>query len=268
MRPGLLAALLAASCATKAPAGGDATADAIWQPAPGTTWHWQLSGTVDTGRDVAVYDIDLFEVPDAQIHALHAAGRQVICYFSAGTVEGWRADADAFPDEAVGAALPDWDGERWLDVRSDAVRSALVARLDHARVRGCDAVEPDNVDAWENVSGFPLTSADQSDFLRFLATEAHARGLSIGLKNALPLVPELVTSFDWALNEECVAQAECEALRPFIEAGKAVFHAEYADDPAAGAALAQTVCADRSRAGFSTLVAGRDLDGWAVACSD
>ncbi len=29
-----------------------------WSPSPGTSWQWQLSGTVDTSLDVEMYDID------------------------------------------------------------------------------------------------------------------------------------------------------------------------------------------------------------------
>ena len=32
----------------------------IWQPAPGTTWHWQLQGTLPAALDVAMLDLDLF----------------------------------------------------------------------------------------------------------------------------------------------------------------------------------------------------------------
>ena len=38
---------------------------AVWQPKPGTTWQWQLTGEIDTSFDVAMYDIDLFDTPQA-----------------------------------------------------------------------------------------------------------------------------------------------------------------------------------------------------------
>ncbi len=64
-------------------------------------------------------------------------------------------------------------------------------------------------------------------FNRFLAAAAHARGLSIGLKNDLDQVATLEGDFDWALNEQCFQYDECGKLRPFVDAGKAVFVAEY-----------------------------------------
>lgn len=238
----------------------------IWSPRPGTTWVWQLSGTLDTSVDADVYDVDLVETSDQIMQKLRADGRIIICYFSAGTREDYRADADAFPQTAVGKALPEWPDEQWLDIRDTTVRQVMLTRMDLAQQRGCDAVEPDNVDAYINDSGFPLTQSDQLDYLRFLATEAHQRGLSIGLKNAVELVPDLVDEFDWTLNEECLAYNECDAVQPFIDAGKAVFHVEYVDNYDQGATLQNTVCANPTRAGFSTLIKVWDLDAWFLTC--
>ncbi|MBM4364674.1 MAG: endo alpha-1,4 polygalactosaminidase [Deltaproteobacteria bacterium] len=229
-----------------------------WAPPPGTTWQWQLSGQVDTGIDVAAYDVDLFDAPDRAIDDLREAGRVVICYFSAGSHEDWRDDAGDFPEAALGEALDGWAGERWLDTRDSTVRSLMEARLDHAVQRGCDAVEPDNVDGYANDNGFDLAASDQLDYNRFLAGAAHDRGLSVGLKNDLDQVRELEPDFDWALNEECVAYDECARVEPFIDAGKAVFHVEYVDAWADAEALAEEVCAARP-ASFSTLVKTWDL---------
>src|SRR5262245_15557289 len=63
---------------------GDGAGRLVWAPHPGTSWQWQLQGTIDTSYNVEMYDIDLFDVPQSTIDGLHAAGRRVICYFSAG----------------------------------------------------------------------------------------------------------------------------------------------------------------------------------------
>jgi hypothetical protein len=246
---------------------GDGDGDGeVWTPTPGTTWQWQLTGDIDVGVDVAMYDIDLFDAPDAVLEQLHADGRIVICYFSAGSHEDWRPDAGDYPPEAIGDPLDGWPGERWVDIRHAGVRSILEARLDLALARGCDGVEPDNVDGYANATGFPLSGDDQLDFNRFLATAAHARNLSVGLKNDLEQIDALVADFDWALDEECVSYDECELLSPFIAAGKAVFHVEYVDDPAAGPALADSVCPVTVRLGFSSLIKTWDLDAWRLPC--
>ncbi len=252
--------------------GGDGGADGggpggeLWQPEPGTGWHWQLIGTIDTSLDVAMIDLDLFDTPQATIDALHENGRVVICYFSAGSREEWREDADALSGAAVGEPLEGWAGERWLDVRAQSVRDVMRARLERAASKGCDGVEPDNVDVASNDSGFTLSYEDGLDYLRFLADEAHARGLSVGLKNALEYIPDVQADFDWALNEECLSYDECGELAPFLAAGKAVFHTEYVDEASEGPGRRDEVCAEPSRAGFSTLIKTWDLDAFSLAC--
>jgi hypothetical protein len=246
--------------ADQADAASD-TAPAIWSPAPGTSWQWQLSGAIDTSVDAAMFDVDLFEAPAPTLDQLVAAGRAVICYFSAGSRENWRPDAADFPDEAIGRPLDGWPDERWLDVRHPAVRAVIEARLDLAVARGCVGVEPDNVDGYANDAGFPLTAGDQLAFNRFLAAAAHARGLSAGLKNDVEQVADLVDDFDWALDEECVRYDECAGLVPFIDAGKAVFHVEYGTEE-----IADRMCAATAPLGFSTLVKRLSLNAWRIAC--
>lgn len=239
-----------------------ATVGGVWQPAPGTTWQWQLSGAIDTSVDVAMYDVDLFDTSQSVFDQLHADGRTVICYLSAGSWEDWRPDADDFPQEVLGEPLDDWPGERWLDIRQLAVLGPIMAaRLDLAASRGCDGVEPDNVDGYANQTGFPLTAADQLAYDTFLATAAHARGLSVGLKNDLEQVAALEPHFDWALDEQCYQFDECDLLEPFVAAGKAVFGVEYSGDPA-------TFCPDAVARGFSWLKKHLALDAWRVDCFD
>ena len=91
------------------------------------------------------------------------------------------------------------------------------------------SVEPDNVDGHLNATGFEITAADQMDFNRWLADEAHRRGLSVGLKNDLIQATDLVDWFDWVLVEECVEFDECSGVAPFVAAGKAAFGAEYSE---------------------------------------
>ncbi len=241
--------------------GGAGSGSAIWRPTPGTSWQWQLTGTLDTSLDVQAYDIDLFETSPQAIAALHAQGRKVICYFSAGSYEPGRPDSSQFPAATLGNGLDGWPGERWLDTRAQAVRDLMTARLALAAQKGCDAVEPDNVDGYANRNGHGLTAADQLDYNRFLADSAHARGLSVGLKNDLDQVQALVSSFDWALDEQCFQYDECDLLRPFIAANKAVFEVEYGS-----ASLATSVCPRANALGFDTLIKDLDLGPRRIAC--
>ncbi len=234
---------------------------AVWQPTPRTTWQIQLSDNeaIDTSLDVAMYDIDLFDAPQAAIDALHAEGRVVICYFSAGSFEDWRPDADAFPKEVIGAPYEGWEGEWWLDIRQlDALGPIVEARLDLAVEKGCDGVDPDNVEGYANETGFPLTYDDQLAFNLWLAEAAHARGLSVGLKNDLGQIEDLVPFFDFHVNEECIQYGDCDDVMPFIEAGKAVFNIEYRGE-------AEHVCAQANARGLSTLLKNLDLGAEVLA---
>jgi hypothetical protein len=208
-----------------------------------------------------MYDIDLFDAPQSTIDALHAAGRKVICYFSAGTYENWRPDAAKFPASSYGSAVDGWPGENWLDTRNATVRTIMKARMDLAVSKHCDGLEPDNVDGYSNGSGFPLTSATQLDYNQFLAASAHARNLSVGLKNDVDQVSALAPYFDWALNEECWKYSECDTEKPFITASKAVFNVEYG-----AGSLSSSVCPKANAMNFDTLIKDLDLDAWRVAC--
>jgi hypothetical protein len=205
-----------------------------------------------------MYDIDLFDNDASTIASLHRAGRAVICYFST-QYEDWRPDADDFTDDVLGHALDDWPGEKYVDIRSDVVRDIMAARLDLAVQKGCDGVEPDNVDEYTNTNGLGITASDQLDFNKFLAEEAHARGLSVGLKNDLDQVRQLESYFDWALNEQCNQYDECDTLSPFVDADKAVFGVEYSGS-------VSSFCPDMKSMGFSWLKKDMNLDASVTQC--
>ena len=83
------------------------------------------------------------------IHDIQSNGHKVICYFSAGSYEDWRPDADQFQNGTdLGKPLDGWPGEWWLNTTSANVRRIMLSRLDIASKKGCDGVDPDNVDAY------------------------------------------------------------------------------------------------------------------------
>ena len=253
---------------------GGGNGDGDWlQLGVDATWQWQLqpgaNGEINTSYDVDVYDVDLFDVPDSLIEQLHAVGRHVICYFSAGTYEDFRDDADEFAAEDLGNALDEFADERWLDVRSENVRRIMLNRLDLAAARDCDGVEPDNVDGYANDPGFDLTAENQIDFNVFLAEAAHERGLAVGLKNALDEIPELVDFFDFSVNEQCHEFDECDLLQPFLDAGKPVFNAEYAQEFVTDSSARAELCADARSREMRTLILPVDLnDSLRFSCDD
>ena len=231
-----------------------------WTPHVSDTWQWQLTGTINTSYNVNVYDIDLFDAPDAVIATLHSQGKHVVCYFSAGSGENWRPDYASFKAADLGNALDGWAGEKWLDTRSTNVRNIMAARLDKAKARGCDGVEPDNVDGYTNGPGFPLTATTQLDYNRFLATAAHARGLKVALKNDVDQVTALAASFDFAVNEQCNEYSECGAYSAFTGANKPVFNAEYKSKWHTSASARATMCTQAKAQNLRTLVLPLALD--------
>ena len=202
-----------------------------WHPAPGLTWQWHLSEPpVDTSVDAQVYDIDLFDNDASVVKTLHDQGRKVICYISVGSREDWRPDVNQFPPELLGRDYEGWPGEKWLDIRRvDLLAPIMRQRLDLCKAKGFDAVEPDNIEIHDNDTGFPISYADQLAYARWLADEAHTRGLAIGLKNAADMVAEALPFFDFAITEDCFVQGWCQQVLPFVAAGKPVFAAEYTD---------------------------------------
>jgi hypothetical protein len=94
--------------------------------------------------DAVVWDIDLFDSPASTVGALKAAGKTVICYFSAGTAEDWRDDYTSFPAADLGKVLPNWPNEKWIRTSSAQIRLIMSKRIQMAADKGCDAIDPDN----------------------------------------------------------------------------------------------------------------------------
>ncbi|HUH97353.1 MAG TPA: endo alpha-1,4 polygalactosaminidase [Anaerolineales bacterium] len=235
-----------------------------WHPTVGLTWQWHISEPpVETSVAAQVFDIDLFDNDSAVIDVLHALGRKVICYMSVGSWEDWRPDRGQFPPEVLGRDYDGWPGERWLDVRQiERLAPVMRARFDRCRAMGFDALEPDNMEVHDNDTGFPITYEDQLRYARWLADEAHSRGLAIGMKNAPDSVKDLLPHFDFAITEDAFVQGWAEEMRPFIQAGKPVFAAEYDDTgvdfPAA--------CRRARELGFSLIQKHRILTAWRLTC--
>lgn len=221
------------------------------------------------GSELRYRDGEVIPVPAGalagKITALHARTPRpiVICYVDTGAYEDYRPDAHRFPGHrsaaeggppnrperpAAGSVIgwdTGWEGERWLDIRRSQrhrFAEAVWARFDLARRMGCDGVEPDQNNPVDNDPGFPITLDDQLSWYREVAEQAHARGLSVGLKNGHDQpgsAAKLVDAFDWALPEECAQFDECDELLPFIEQGKAVFAVDYKGSVQAGPACRQ-----------------------------
>jgi hypothetical protein len=231
------------------------------RPSPLSSWQIQLSGTLDTSLDVDVYVAD-FQTDESAIRRLHDAGRIVLCYFSAGTQEAFRPDAARFPESALGAELPNYPDERFVDVRDDTVRAIMVDRVIAAGDAGCDGVHPSGLAAFSTSTGLDFDRSDQLDYNRWLASVVHARGLTLGLVDGdASLSQELASDFDWTVVWSCL-RAGCPSATPFTAAGKAALLVEYGDETRAA-----EVCPLAASLNLSAIIKrNANLDAFRVGC--
>lgn len=245
-------------------------------PRIGTAWQWQLTGTVDeTVLDgisgPKMYDIDMFDSPADLIGRLKAKGIYVVCYVETGDWAKGRPDAGDYASEILGKTIDGFPDEKFVNIKAldspagstgKTLRQIMMARLDLARSKGCEGIEPDLDDLHSYNTGFNITEADQVAFNTMLINAAHARGMSIGLKNGASASTGngsfekkmLDAGIDWALNEECNQFMECVGYKQFIAAGKPVFQVEYLDNQKKAYSGASGTCAQNNAANFDGIV--------------
>ncbi|KAF2186921.1 carbohydrate-binding module family 1 protein [Zopfia rhizophila CBS 207.26] len=241
----------------------------------GQKWQIILTGQPDMTKsplpptDAPVWDIDLFDNDLATITALKAQGKVVICYFSAGTWEDWRDDAKDFPAADIGKVLPEWPNEKWIRTGSAKIRDIMAKRIKIAADKGCDALDPDNTDGYQNDNGLNLKNTDLIDYMRWLQKNASAYGMKIGLKNSLDILNTVAPIMDFAVNEQCAQLTECFAYNQFLASGKPVFHIEYPSklNPVPDAEK-RNFCNNNSTGvnGMSTVLKNLTLNGLTIYC--
>ncbi|KAL6357682.1 hypothetical protein LRP88_07855 [Fusarium phalaenopsidis] len=271
---------------------------------PGVQWDICIHHPIkhDSAADLIptkakVWDIDMGhaqEFPN-MIPMLKSAGKFVICYFNAGALQDWDDDKSEFPKEVIGHSLSyPYDDEEWyLDIRDSHVLELQKARLDIAAKIGCDAVDPDNVDAWQqddgDPTGFKLKSSDYTNYLKNLAKYAHSiktkagQPLLIGQKNAPEIAEDLVSTLDFAVLESCRGDSNpneeswpfCEDFQTYIDAGKPVLQIEYPPSVEKTSKLSASdnryyCTAEDEDKGFSKIIkwASAQLDGWGQYCGE
>jgi hypothetical protein len=205
------------------------------------------------------------------IEALHARAPRpvVICRVDTGTINLTDPDASKFPGYAASgyqAATPPAAGSvigwsfylqpmrRFLDSRPVARTQwfpLILARYDHAKAIGCDGIMPDGNDTVREDTGFELVLEDQQAMYEESAAAVHARALSAGQRGNYLLGGQpdaLADVFDWILPDRCSEFLSCDFIRPYTNAGKAVFAIDHPRDEATmeGVSLS-TMCNDYDR---------------------
>ncbi|CAG9946716.1 unnamed protein product [Clonostachys rosea f. rosea IK726] len=234
----------------------------VWQPAPGTSWDIQLSEELKVDlnsptlpNNVEVIDIDLFtntgntftNPDDSKIKALHAANKK-------------------------GSGLNGWPDETWLNLKSENVANIMRDRIALAAKVGCDGIDPDNMDGYDNENGIGLTKQDTIDYFKnVLSPAAQQHGLALGLKNSINIIPDVLPVTQFVVTEQCAEYSECDKYQPYITAGKPVFQIEYpmGESSSATKSLAvdstNTFCAAQAN-GFSTVLKLLSLNSWVQTC--
>lgn len=237
---------------------------AYWTPEPGDLLQIQYAGeSLDLSVEAYVYSIDLFETSQETIDKLHKQGKKVICYINSGAWEEYRPDADEFPEHIIGKDYEGWPGEKWLDISNYAFfQDIMLARFDLAADKGCDGINADNMQNFEEETGFTISTEDQLAYNLWLSEQAHQRGLSIGLKNDPLQAEKLAAYFDWSLIEDCHFYDWCELLLPFANDDKPVFQVEYTDHYES----IDDFCSQSYQPGFSAFLKNRELDAWVEYC--
>jgi hypothetical protein len=268
-----LAVLIPVGCGGAAPPApsvpgafaGAPIAAVRWIPTAGETFQIQYAGTLDLTNPAQIYDVDMFDTSATVVKKLHTMGRRVVCYISAGTWENWRPDAGKFPKSVIGRKDGHWPGERWLDIRQTSILEPIMAhRLDLCKSKGFDAVDPDNLDGYQNKTGFPLTYNEQLTYDTWIATAAHARGLTADQKGDNGQVKDLVKVFDFAVVEQCFAQGWCKQFTLYTDHNRLVVDVEYG--LSRNRFLNQTCPSD---AGYkeTAILKKLSLNAWIVTCS-
>jgi hypothetical protein len=231
-----------------------------WIPPLYLTWQIQLSGNLDTTPNALMYEIDMFDSTTAQVQKLHDLYRFAICYVDAGSWENWRPDAKSYPKSVLGKPLQGWPGERWVNIRRlDVLGPILTKRVQKCRSKGFDGIDFDNVDGYQNPTGFHLSSADQLRFNTYLANLAHRNGLTVLLKNDPDQVKTLQPYYNGAVVEQCFQYQECTKFEPFVTADKPVFEIEYS--------LAKSkFCPKAAKLNFNSMKKHLALGPWLSRC--
>jgi hypothetical protein len=248
---GIFLALGLCAIALLAAASG-ADAATWWHPPQQLTWYWQLTGTPKIEPVMAI-DIDGFGNGAGEVNTLHAIGQRAICYIDVGTAENWRPDYGKFPPSVMGSGNG-WPGENWLNVADlSTLEPIMTARFQMCQAAGYDAVEPDNMDGYENSTGFSITAAQQLTYDEWVANEVHSLGMAVFEKNDSDQASTLQPYFDGVIDEQCNQYKGCSAYNSYLSAGKPVLNAEYSG--------ATSFCAADNAAGIMGALYSTSLDG-------
>ncbi len=233
-----------------------------------STFAWildedHLDAIINTNKQVV--DIDAFQTPKSLIDLLHNKNKIVIAYLSVGSAEDWRPDYNSYPRSLIGNTYPDWEDERFVNIKDPQLYPIIRNRLDMIKEKGFDGVEADNIDLHTFNTGFDIDEEDVINFFKWLSNETHSRGLLLCQKNAPELSQQLVNYSDCLLWEDPTDYENLDYGLIYIQNNKPVFAVEYTDTYNSKEFLNRLCPMFRER-GYYGLLKNRDLDDFEINC--
>ncbi|MEV0644964.1 endo alpha-1,4 polygalactosaminidase [Phytomonospora sp. NPDC050363] len=297
------AALALTACGTQAePAAarpGPSDLAAPEAPAEVRDWVYQLSGYDGDGLgaiaaapgQAAVFDLardggEGYWTP-GEVGAVQASGKLALSYFTIGSIENYRPEADAV--ERAGLMLNqwgDWPDEHFVKYwHEDWWTLAAKTRVDQAIASGFDGAYLDVPNAYEEIDLALVPGETRETLARkmvdlIVRISEYAEGVRPGFLILPQNSPELqdlggyteavdgigVEELYYLATDEPCDEDWCAENRASVAklkaAGKLILAVDYADDPAHIA----EACGNYRAAGFAGYVAGVDLDDIRVAC--
>lgn len=218
--------------------GDDATA--IYRHAMGMCTARRAGDTLAAHKGkLSHLTIDMYSTSKEFNERLRSGGVTPICYANFGGYENWRPDSAEWQSKlrqegVIGDCIKKlgggcWPGENWLRPRKSEVLSAYIrSRLQHAKAKGCVAVELDNLDGYGQGQG---SQAAWVEYVRGIAAECRAQGIACGFKNASEIAPKVADDFAFITTERCKQFNECGVYEKAFR-GKPRLNIEYEERPA------------------------------------
>ena len=104
-------------------------------------------------------------------------------------------------------------------------------------------------------------------YVKWLAEYAHSKGMVLGFKNSLTIIPDVVSVCDFAVNEECFTYDECDAYTPFTKVNKAVFSHIYKSAAQSGFNICKNAASNKIVSQYCSSLNGDLCDSNWTHCS-
>ncbi len=140
----------------------------------------------------------------------------------------------------------------------------MAHRLDLCKQKGFDGVDPDNLDGYENKTGFPLTYQEQLTYDSWVASAAHDRDLTADQKGDNDQVKDLVKVFDFAVVEQCYAQGWCNQFNVYTNTNRLVVDVEYYQNQHR---FLKGNCSEAARNHDTAILKKLELTAWILTCA-